>query len=748
VTTSGLKVTVTGVTLTAGVPTVTFSFADDQGKPVDRLGVYSVNAPLSIRLAVAKVTKDAQGNVLPYTTLTGTAGNPTTVTAVPTEVGTAAGTYTYTFPSTVVIDAASTDTHVLWMQVARQTDLVNTVNPSTFTAINQEYSWIPSGAGTVLKREIVADAACARCHAGFKPESATNVGGFHGYGRIDPNFCDMCHNPGRTNKAADAEVFIHRIHNGDHLQNNATTNNIFHGIVATFPQDARNCATCHGGALQGGQAQARPNRQACGSCHDYVKWDNSAAIKCVHPLTPDAVTGQYAVCNHAGDTVVTTDRPDSSCSGCHSAADITGYHVPGWQVATGATSSLSGVFVPLKSALPPTAANLTAAIANVLVDATTLNPSVNFKLVKDGVDLVFPTYAAGVAGSNELIPNFIGTTSIYFAYGVPQDGITAPADFNASVSVDLYKAWAGTAQSGTPAPTVTLTGPAAGGYYTLTVTNVAVPATDTLLSAFVGLGAMKQVNVPGYLYDTATGKGGVAAVITNASKAAVGKVGRRAIVDNARCLDCHDQLGVTPYFHGGGRNDGTLCAVCHNGNRTSGGWSANAKDFIHSLHAGRVRSQPFTWQIAAGYTFWDVEFPNRLNNCLSCHKAGTYDLSAVATQAAVDNMLWSTTATGNLLATTSSVYAVGTIYGTGFSYNAVSGVTTAAQGNTLVTSPITAACIACHDSNAAYSHMDLMGGSFYQLRSSMPTGPLAVGESCLVCHGPGNIADIKAVHGQ
>jgi hypothetical protein len=44
--------------------------------------------------------------------------------------------------------------------------------------------------------------------------------------------------------------------------------------------------------------------------------------------------------------------------------------------------------------------------------------------------------------------------------------------------------------------------------------------------------------------------------------------------------------------------------------------------------------------------------------------------------------------------------------------------------------------------------MDLNGGTFYQPRSTMGLGLLGVGESCLVCHGPGNIADIKAVHGQ
>jgi OmcA/MtrC family decaheme c-type cytochrome len=740
VTTSGLVVTVTGVTLdAAGVPTVAFTLADNQGKPVDRLGVYSTNTAMSLRFAVAKVTKDAAGNVLPYTVLTGTATSPNTVTGVPTQVS--QGSYTYTFPTTVVVAAASTDTHVIWIQATRQTDIVTTTNAKTFTAVNKEYSWIPAGTGTVTRREIASNAGCASCHAGFKPEYATNVGTFHGAGRVDVGFCNICHNPARTtNLPIDSASFVHRMHNGEHLQNNATANNIFVGIVATYPQDPKNCATCHAGALQGAQATGRPTRQACGSCHDYVKWDFSAAAKCVHPMTPDAVTGQYAVCNHAGDTVTSTNRLDSSCTGCHSAADIVGYHIPGEQLS--ATGSSNGSFLPAGALRPPGAAALTAVIANVLVESNG-NPTMNFKLQKDGVDVVFNTYNVP-AGTNELIPGFVGTTSAYFAFGAPQDGITAPADFNASVNVSLLNVWSGV----TPSSTATMTGPDAAGYYKLTVVNAFVPTTDTILTGALGIGVMRQIDVPGYYFNPATYKGGLSVVIPNVGKTAIGKAGRRAIVDNAKCLDCHAQLGVLPSFHGGARNDGTLCAVCHDANRNSSGWSANSKDFLHALHAGRARTTPFNWQ--ASLKYWEVEFPNRLNNCLSCHKPGTYDFSASASAAAVPNLLWSTVATGNqLVATTStSPYAVGTFYGTKYSYSATTNTVTAAQGNTLVASPVTAACIACHDSNAAFSHMDLNGGSFYQWRSNMPTGPLGVGEACLVCHGPGNIADIKAVHGQ
>ncbi len=51
-----------------------------------------------------------------------------------------------------------------------------------------------------------------------------------------------------------------------------------------------------------------------------------------------------------------------------------------------------------------------------------------------------------------------------------------------------------------------------------------------------------------------------------------------------------------------------------------------------------------------------------------------------------------------------------TNYGTGFSYNAATNTTTQAAGTTLVLSPITGACSACHDTSTAIDHMKANGG--------------------------------------
>ena len=69
-------------------------------------------------------------------------------------------------------------------------------------------------------------------------------------------------------------------------------------------------------------------------------------------------------------------------------------------------------------------------------------------------------------------------------------------------------------------------------------------------------------------------------------------------------------------------------------------------------------------------------------------------------------------------------------------------VTVEAAATTLVNSPISSACFACHDTTAAKNHMQTNGGAIYQPRSTMASK----GEACLVCHGAGAVVDAAVVH--
>ena len=143
--------------------------------------------------------------------------------------------------------------------------------------------------------------------------------------------------------------------------------------------------------------------------------------------------------------------------------------------------------------------------------------------------------------------------------------------------------------------------------------------------------------------------GGLIVIAPTVQKVADGYTGRRPIVEDARCNKCHQELGAftEDAFHGGQRNDGTTCAWCHTPNRTSSGWSADSVYFVHAIHGGAKRTQPFTWHASAvGESFADVKFPGVLKNCEGCHIRGSYDFSAAASESALPNRLYRTAATG------------------------------------------------------------------------------------------------------
>ncbi|HRC55627.1 MAG TPA: OmcA/MtrC family decaheme c-type cytochrome [Kofleriaceae bacterium] len=785
------------VTTTAGQPiSLRFTLKDDRGFPLDIAGVYSANTPIQPRFGIGYFTKNATTNVVSplvvYTksvSSSAPAGLPTMLNPLGSaagngrlvENGLGAGDYTYTFPSTstpngpvaVTYDPTKmTETHVIWIQTTRQTDLVFPSNANTFHAGNLPHYYVPSGAGAPLVREVVAQAKCDNCHAKFKAET-TSSANFHGGGRVAAGMCNVCHNPGRTtNLLADSASFVHRIHNGSMV----ATANLFHGIAATYPQDVRNCDTCHGGAAQGNQALTNPSKLACNGCHDYVSYTDSAAAVCgINGNLARGPDGKPLPCNH-----VAGPQPDAGCPTCHGpsgAFATTRYHKPvvspdannGWLVP-GGNNNTHASFVAASGYVPAGAQVITYDLKTVEAVADTggiKRPQMTFKLKNNGVDVVFQTYAPGATPPvTELMPNFVGSPSVYFAFAVPQDGNLTPTDFNATVSGYIKKIWDGTA---TGSGAGTITGPDATGYYTVRLTGVRVP--DNALMLTGGLGytyslssapPLVQTNVPEYPWVPnvpADGKaqGGLSVPAPNVWKVATGYTGRRPIVDNGKCKSCHATLGVAPNFHSGQRNDGPTCSFCHNPNRTSSGWSAGSKYFIHAVHAGRKRTVPFTWHAAAaGEGYNEIEFPGTLNTCTTCHLPGTYDFTNSGNLAAVSKMPLTTVATGRYNSDplqngsyyTLSPYVIAdnvTDYGAGFSYNAATNTTSPAAGTTLVLSAVTGACVSCHDSSIAIDHMTAHGGRFYTPRSTV-LAPGAAQEQCMLCHGPGRTAAIGAVH--
>src|SRR5436189_6438062 len=113
----------------------------------------------------------------------------------------------------------------------------------------------------------------------------------------------------------------------------------------------------------------------------------------------------------------------------------------------------------------------------------------------------------------------MGSPSVYFVFSVPQDGIAAPADFNATVNGYLRSIWNGKSSG---AGKGTLTGPDVDGYYTATLTGVTIPANAKMLTGGLGYSysvintlPLTQTNLEDYPISAATATTGLTAGIPN-----------------------------------------------------------------------------------------------------------------------------------------------------------------------------------------------------------------------------------------
>jgi OmcA/MtrC family decaheme c-type cytochrome len=108
----------------------------------------------------------------------------------------------------------------------------------------------------------------------------------HGGGRVDVQYCVMCHNPGTTDANSGhvltMQTMIHKIHAGRLLASQVDAggeNYVIWGFGASrhdyshvgFPQDLRNCTVCHTAANpntpQGDNWKTRPSKESCLTCH-------------------------------------------------------------------------------------------------------------------------------------------------------------------------------------------------------------------------------------------------------------------------------------------------------------------------------------------------------------------------------------------------------------------------------------------------------------------------------------------------
>ncbi len=768
-----------------------------------------------------------------------------------------------------------------------------TVIPGVNIAIptNATYDFVPNGGAVTSTRNVVDKASCDSCHNG--------KGLAHGQGRNDPNYCVTCHTDqvkyglggeatlngltlsGSTNVLGGRAIgnfpnFAHKIHMGSELTLSPYNYLGMNFKEVEWIQDPRNCTKCHNGNAQtdvnqaiqtkdGNNWNTKPSRLACGACHDNVDFAANTITRTT------SVVGELDVVPHS-DAGMTDD---SRCASCHTAATIPVSHA-------------AAVTTPNNPTVVAGISTISYDIKSVTVDATTRQPKITFRIVKDGTPVTTfatPLPAATTASTSsvakgavvvpssfEPFPGFKGGPTFYVAYAVPQDGVASPADFNAYHSVSLANLLVA---SGSP-KAGSLTGPDASGYFVATLTGdltgqptgactsipssvlsgncvnpsaIVVPTTAKMVTGAM-IGTFTQLTFAGTEKAALTAKYPSGLVIKSPLKklVATGSTARRVVVDTNKCESCHEQLGTAVDFHGGARNDPTSCAICHNPNRTSSAWSANASTFVHGIHAGTdpasvtaatainktapapatpasyaivgnpgpglggaglnyssgKRYVPFSWhRDSTGWNAAAMVYPGILKRCENCHVPNAVNFGATGA-ALLPNLLWSTTGTGKYNAATDAVKALprdpvtGLVtyvnanntysYGNVFSYTPVGsvvasytpstggvagtatspvlavapdsakpfdGIFIAASPETLVESPVTAACFACHDSGVAKAHMNQYGGvmggasipwSKGTRLASTVGGVLTNTETCLVCHGMGRDQDAAAVH--
>ena len=635
--------------------------------------------------------------------------------------------------------------------------------------IDAVYDFIPATgqAVTASGRDIVATAKCNACHnvlGGIPGDTTTDdSASFHGGTRNDTKYCVVCHTEqrkyGRTEATTTATGYsgstyevngfavgklpthIHKIHMGTAL---TKTGYNYGGVLYNdikYPQDVQNCTTCHDGTAGAANATAQgdnwknvPSREACGACHDGINFATGGG----YTLADFYAGTQDSSVGHIGGA----KADDSQCALCHDATTIPVYHTsvtPGVSIR-GLTGTYS---VASQANLPAGAAKFTYKISSVTVDATTGNPTVVFQILNNGTPVSF-----NAKGSTEMLTGFgITGPTIEIAFAVPQDNITAPADFNASGSAAVANLWDGTKG--------TLSGPDASGNYTAVLTGVKIPLTAptkaVMVTALLGYGAFVQDK--GYNgLSTKLYPSGLVLPAQAVQMVATGYTARRQIVSTDKCNACHQQLGLftDDNFHAGYYNDAQGCPICHTANLASHsetGWTASLPYWVHSIHAAGKRTVPFTETASATDGFYSIKYPGMLKNCENCHLAGTYDFSAPASAAALPNRLYNTAVAGTIVAGTANLspYVTPGAYDAVFAFNAATDVTTPAGDNTLVISPIATACVACHDTTLAIQHMQVSGNaSFYLDRKTALTKQ----ELCMTCHDSTSVygLGIAAVH--
>ncbi len=683
-----INVGITSVVVPAGggAPTVQLTLRNDLNQGL--VGLPAAN----IRFVIAQLTPGTAGGSSEWQSYVTRDDGGVTDAQATTETATAGtyvdngdGTYQYTFanaltayPAGPVFDESKT--HRVGIEI-RTTS--GGFFPENIPADNAPLDFMPTGGAPIFTRLIVNSDNCNACHDNLE---------MHGEARFDVEYCVQCHNPssidGDTGNTVDMKRLIHNIHSARaDYQIIGFGGRLHEWSDLVWPQDIRNCETCHDEddpeTPQASNWRLVANRAACGTCHyddgDPLSGEHDYAIEDgIHPLG-----------------LIFND--DTQCLDCHG-PDGTVTNPDGRLVQTPIAHEI----------LEKTAGeSFSYNILNVTGTAQNGFPVITFSVTDPtNGDAAYDIHAdtpftACAGGASRLAVNVAWSTTDFANIGSGNlPGI--PLSMNPLAAC-------GGASVNNGDGTFTVTSPSA----------IPATATGTASIAIEGHPAV-DVNNDGSFERIAVTNAVFYAPITDANA-----IPRRPVVNVEKCNDCHNQLSL----HGNNRTDKpAVCVTCHNPMMTdvnqrgadpclsdlgADDTPIDFKHMIHGIHAAGEIGKPYdVCGFRSSVHSFDFDYPGRLNNCEGCHLAGTYY----------------------------PIDSIG-VFGTTFDVNDPAILT-----DDRVVSPNASACSACHIDTLDTEHMQQNGADFNATKAADGTMVSAKIETCAVCHGPGRTADVKIMH--
>lgn len=274
----GLKITLNSIVIPEDRrPVVDVSFVDDMDQPLDRAGRVTPGA-ISISFILAYYNPAARDYVA-YTTrvqtspITGKSATQAVADSGGTWEDVALGRARYRFRTALPANFDGTKTHTLGIYATR--NLTSILGKNYYA--NVLYDFRPDGQPVTARWEGFNTATCNTCH---DPLEA------HGGSRREVKLCVLCHNSTQaldpdTGNDSEFREMVHKIHMGRDLpsvragkpyQFIGFNQMVFDFSTVAYPQDIRNCTSCHQGTREAHIWYTRPSREACGSCHDNINW--------------------------------------------------------------------------------------------------------------------------------------------------------------------------------------------------------------------------------------------------------------------------------------------------------------------------------------------------------------------------------------------------------------------------------------------------------------------------------------------